>query len=99
MKMLKGSYEMGIGFGSSDIKPPIFMTLIKKPGDSYEMTHPDGWHYVCPISEPVFTLMITGKPWDKPRISPRNETPLPDLSSGATEKLFEFFRCEYQVNC
>ena len=66
MRILIGRYEMGIGYG--EVKPPIAARIVLAAGSTYEMTDPNSWHYVRPI-EPSFTLMVTGKPFDKPSSS------------------------------
>ena len=48
--------------------------MILGPGTIYEMSDPNGWH-------PVYTLMITEKPWlHAKQLSPKTPTssPLPD---------------------
>jgi len=61
MEILKGSYEMGIGHSESNNMPKTDCKLILHTGTQYEMTEPNGWHYVNPISQSAFTLMVTGK--------------------------------------
>lgn len=61
MEILKGSYEMGIGHSSSSETPKTDCKLILNKGSQYEMTEPHAWHYVNPILNPAFTLMVTGK--------------------------------------
>lgn len=60
MKILKGSYEMGVGHSKTIDVPPTDCKLILPSGTIYEMTDKDAWHYVNPICEPVFTIMVTG---------------------------------------
>ena len=57
------------------------------------MTDPDAWHYVRPLGGPTFSLMVTGKPWDRP--SPRPGKELHPLTAGQVQELFGFFRARY----
>ena len=93
MKILSGKYEMAIGFGGGEISPPIASTIIIGEGTTYEMTHPDSWHFVRPLDEPSMSLMITGQPWNRP--SPGTGTKLGSLSDGQKTRMFEFFRRAY----
>lgn len=94
MKLLSGSYEMAIGFGKGNDAPPIAALLIVTAGSSYEMTHPDAWHYVRPITEPVMTLMVAGVTWE--RSSPKSDKPLTELDDEAKNYILEFFRNKYR---
>ena len=60
MEIIKGKYEMGIGHSSTNDIPKTDCKLILPAGTIYEMTEKDGWHYVNPIGEPCYTLMVTG---------------------------------------
>lgn len=94
MKVLRGGYEMDVGFGSGSEKPPVAMTLILGPGSEYEMVHPDGWHSVRPIDEPSISLMVGGVPWE--RWSPKSEKPLSPLQDEVRAKLMNYFREYYK---
>lgn len=61
MEILRGSYEMGIGHSDTNETPKTDCTIILNKGSKYEMIEPNGWHYVNPIKEPAYTLMVTGK--------------------------------------
>ena len=62
--ILKGEYEMGVGYSqNSEIEPLLATRLIISDGSSYEITNPNCWHYVRPINDPSYSLMVTGKPW------------------------------------
>ena len=64
IKVLSGTYEMGLGSSSTAEDPTEFATLMLTAGSSYEMIEPNGWHYVRPIGGvPSLSLMITGAPW------------------------------------
>jgi hypothetical protein len=61
IRVIEESYEMGIGHSPDDNVPPIDCKLILKRDTSYEMSNPDGWHYVAPLRNPSYSLMITGE--------------------------------------
>lgn len=65
MEIIHGTYEYAVGFGSGEKLLPIAQLGTAVAGSSYEMTHPDAWHYIAPIKSPAFTIMITGKPWNR----------------------------------
>lgn len=77
MRIVQGSYEMGIGYSSTNEPPTIAAKVILNKGCLYEMTDMNGWHYVRPL-EPCYTLMVTGQPWG--RESPKSSKPLESLS-------------------
>ena len=94
IKVLEGSYEMGIGYGTGTTAPPIATRLILGAGSEYEMTDPDGWHYVRPLNAPSVSFMITGKPWA--RMSPKSDKPLFELPPEKRREILKFFRAVYQ---
>ncbi len=58
------SYETGIGFGDpAGDPPPLAAKFIVSRNSFYEMTNPWSWHYVRPIDEPIFALMVVGEPF------------------------------------
>lgn len=61
IRILKGTYEMGIGHSETDEPPTIDCTLGLYAPSVYEMVDRNGWHYVRPTVEPVYSLMITGE--------------------------------------
>lgn len=63
MIVLVGVYEMGVGYGPGLEKPPIAAKIIMKENSCYEQTEFDSWHYVRPLTT-VYTVMLTGKPWE-----------------------------------
>ncbi len=93
MRIVAGSYEMGIGYAAGNKPPPEAARVILIPGSEYEMTHPDGWHYVRPIDRPSLSLMVAGKPWN--RSSPKSEHSLEMLSGTRKTEIIEFFRAYY----
>ena len=84
---------MGIGFSENNDQPPLAATIILSEGTYYEMIHPKGWHYVCPVENITYSLMISGRPWfDIPYIPPKNLLPLTDKTK---EEILDFFRAKY----
>ena len=47
MRVLDGEYEMAVGFGAGNERPPVAALMIARGDFRYEMTHSDSWHYVC----------------------------------------------------
>lgn len=95
-----GIYEQGIG--SSFIDPllsstHVFTPLMKMevPGDMYyEMTHSDCAHYVRPIDEQVYTIMLSGPAeWTENSIKADKE--LKPLSDARVEEILEIFKSFY----
>ena len=84
-----GEYEMAIGFGTGEELPPVAMTVAVPEGFIYTMEHQDGWHSVRPIGRASYSLMVTGKPWNRP--SPRSTKPLRELLPDERERLFAVF--------
>lgn len=98
MRILSGEYLMGVGQGWDRWQAYGRAAKIRMgPGTIYEMAQKDGWHDVQPIGGPVYTLMITGKPWENPiRDSfsvPKNK--LNPLSDEARENILNHFRQWY----
>ena len=65
MRIVKGGYEMGIGYGAGLETPPMACKVILAAGSSYEMNDSDGWHYVNPTEETSLSVMVSGKPWGR----------------------------------
>ena len=61
IRIIRGSYEMGVGHSATDEIPVTDCRLILPAGTQYEMIEEDAWHYVNPLNEPVYSLMVTGK--------------------------------------
>lgn len=90
MRILAGSYEMGVGHGPGDRPPPIAARVIARGDLRYEMTDPDAWHYVCPIDGVAWTIMLSGRPWARP--SPRSDQPLSPLPPAEMEEMLARYR-------
>ncbi len=89
--LLTGRYQMGVAYGKGVETPPTASTLVLSPGSSYEMTDPDGWHYVRPLGEPSYSVMVSGKPWN--RAMPAEPTqPLKPLSQGRFDEMLAIFK-------
>ncbi|MDP3727192.1 MAG: hypothetical protein Q8R35_00975 [bacterium] len=93
MRVLGGTYEMVLGFGAGEAPPPRFVRLVLGPGSEYEMIDPDGWHFVRPLAGPTMSLMVAGKPWDRP--SPKSDKLLDPLRPDAKAAILAFFREHY----
>lgn len=90
MFIARGQYEMAVGYGSGQIPPPVACRFLAGPGFRYEMTEPDGWHSVSPVRDVCWTVMVTGRPWE--RWTPRSSSPLRPLNPEERARMFEFFR-------
>lgn len=93
-KIVRGSYEMGVGYGTGNEAPPVAMRQKLGAGSIYEMMDPDGWHYVKP-SQPSLSIMLTGRPWN--RWSPGPARKLDSLSNAKAQELLQDFRVLYGV--
>ena len=64
MRIVEGTYEMGVGQKDGDQAPlEMAATIILPAGSAYEMVDPSGWHYVRPLETPTLSLMVAGPPW------------------------------------
>jgi hypothetical protein len=93
MRILSGEYEMAVGYGKGESPPPIAALMIAAGDFRYEMTDTDAWHYVRPLRVPTMSLMITGKPWDRP--APTASKLLRPLKPEQCAGIFAFFRERY----
>ncbi|MBI4090989.1 MAG: hypothetical protein HY422_03110 [Candidatus Komeilibacteria bacterium] len=93
MTILKGTYEMAIGYGTGLEIPPIAALVITGPGTRYEMTDKDAWHYVRPLVGTAMTVMVTGEPWI--RESHGSDSPLAPLPRKRVHELLAYFRSKY----
>ncbi len=106
VKIITGSYEMGIGYHvwggrpatwmrvptSNEIvgAPPYASLQVLTAGCTYEMIRPGGWHYVRPLGGTSYSIMVTGPKWDG-LWSPKANHKLNPLSSVAKEEILEAF--------
>jgi hypothetical protein len=86
---------MNCGYGAGMESPPVSMQLHLTTGTSYEMAHPDGWHAVCPVDEPSYSLMVTGTPWARESHKPTKK--LDPLNAAQFEQVLSFFRETYGI--
>ncbi len=93
MRILRGAYRMRFGVSSTEEAPPVVLEQYLKAGCTYEMAHPDGWHSVAPVTDETYTLMVTGKPWDRP--SPKPPTEQRELTQWEIEGLIQTFAFHY----
>lgn len=71
MRIINGEYEMGIGYSADNTPPAETLTkLIVTKGVAYSMEARNSWHYVAPVSPTSLSVMVTGKPWDRPAPKP-----------------------------
>lgn len=93
MRIVEGSYEMGVGYSSTDEIPPAAATVVLPAGAAYEMVHPDGWHYVHPLSNHSLTVMVSGEPWN--RSSPKSNYKLSELDPKIKYEIITLFKKFY----
>lgn len=96
MRIVKGKYEMSVGYGKGIELPPEVCKLILVDGCSYEMTHPDGWHGVRPLDGICWTVMVSGKPWNR-EVNEKPQTEQHALSSDRMFEILAFFQQHYPV--
>lgn len=89
LKIIRGEYEMGVGFSTNRKEPPpIIHKIIIGSGTVYEMSSSDIWHYTKPLSnEPSYSVMLIGKRW-----RPREAQNIAPLSVEQRKEVFDFFR-------
>lgn len=90
VKVLSGQYEMGIGYGKGQERPPVAALTVLTAGATYAMTDPNGWHWVRPIGGPSLSLMVTGPKWE--RWAPRPDFTLHPLSEKDHKRLVDDFK-------
>lgn len=62
-------------------------------GSYYDMTHPDGWHYVRPVDGVCVTTMLIGPKWNREEI--KSDEPLKPLPNDRKLLMLEYFRLYY----
>lgn len=93
MRVLAGTYEMGVGYGRGEAAPPLACRLVASGPIEYEMTDEDAWHYVRPVGGVALTVMVTGAPWARP--SPQSPRPLPALAPEKVAELLALYQKHY----
>jgi hypothetical protein len=96
MKILGGTYQMLIGYGSGLQEPPISTTCNLTAGSTYEMVDPDSWHSVRPLDRPVWSVMLTGKPWGR-EMPKSDQIRLSCLEDSKVKEILTFFKGYYFV--
>jgi len=92
VKIIEGSYEMGVGYGKK--KPKIASRIILTKNSTYEFIDPNTWHYVKPIKKPVMTIMVSGKPFKK---SKPTHPHLKHLSEKKKKEILDYFENIYST--
>jgi hypothetical protein len=64
-QIVMGTYEMKVGATPNILhsSPEHILTTRLSHGSSYEITNPNTWHSVTPITKTVHTVMLNGAPW------------------------------------
>ena len=93
MKVIQGAYEMGVGYSQTKDLPVIASTIILSKDSYYEMVDINSWHYVRPLGDASYSLMLTGKPWK--REVPKSSYPLRELGSNEKHEIFSVFKKAY----
>lgn len=94
MRIVHGTYQMAVGYGEGTKLPPTACKVVLSAGSSYEMTNKDGWHAVYALHLPCYTVMISGKPWNREM----PEEPMEKqgtLSQLRVSGILNLFRCFY----
>lgn len=82
IRILKGQYEMGVSYCEREVTSeeaynlPIAAKFILSEGSSYEMTNTHGLHYVKPLGDVSYSIMVSGIPYSEKR----QEAPFEKLS-------------------
>lgn len=96
VRIIKGTYEMGIGHSETDEAPVTDCKMLLGPNTVYEMTEPNGWHYVNPIDGPTYSLMVTGELNDrKMPIEPNKK--FVKLNNEQIADIFDAFDSYYSI--
>jgi hypothetical protein len=94
------SYETGTGFASPEAAdaPPRGATFFLQTGSAYQMATSWGWHYVRPIGGAIYSLMVTGKPFKRPKQERFGQGQKhKSLDDAQADDLLSFFREVYPV--
>lgn len=101
MLVIDGTYRMLVGSGEG-VQPPVVVLDLEFEATPqwplrYKMDHPNGWHAVIPVGGPVYTLMVTGMPWQReiPVVSREASGILSPLSQEAQVDLLKAFAARW----
>jgi hypothetical protein len=89
--VVEGTYRMGVGYGSGLETPLVAMTVDISQGSTYEMLHPDVWHFVEPTAQSSWSVAITGKPWIRPYALDEHNL-VETLTEARRQEMFSKFR-------
>ena len=98
-KIYKGMYASEVGTSETAEPPKERVRLLLDAGSMKSMTNPNDWHFVAPIKEPVYSIMINGTPYEEmnPGVEKANKQLLP-LHSYEKELILKDFK-ELIENC
>ena len=97
MRLIEGTYEMGVGFGDNPSPSALGAKVFLAAGSSYEMTHPHGWHYVRPVGQECYSVMVTGPLFPFPLEPPSTKDyPFPELEPEVIAEMLAVFRQHYK---
>jgi hypothetical protein len=88
VKLIDGTYEHASGFVDRLGLHTVVRSVLQS-GTEYEMIDPLAWHYVRPLEGPVYSIMITGKPW--PQHTAPKPVPQQPLTAEEFTELHNFF--------
>lgn len=94
VRILEGTYLMGLGRASDLLTPPKMIYKKYYPGEYYEMLEEDEWHAIRPLGAEALTIMVSGPP-----IYQRNKMlgnkPSRELNLEERSELFKRIRVHY----
>lgn len=97
IRIVEGSYEMGVGHSATDETPPTDCLLVLKQGSAYTMFEQDAWHWVNPITDFVYSLMITGERFNR-KMPVEPEKKFNELTSEQFKDIIAVFQNYYPEN-
>lgn len=89
IKVVQGGYQMGIGYSSDrNVVPSPIYSCNVQPGNIYEITSPNIWHYTkcLPSVKYSYSIMLIG-----PRMRDRKALNNEPLNEQQKEELFDYF--------
>jgi hypothetical protein len=95
VRVLEGEYEMGVGY-QDEFGVIKNIDLLMGSGSLYDMCDQYGRHYVRPVGDGAWTLMVTGPVvWSKQHLAVN--TPSRDLTALERTEIFSYFRAKYPL--
>ena len=94
-KIYKGSYYSEVGVSDTAEAPKNMMRLHLSAGSIASMTNPNDWHFVAPIKEAAYTMMINSSPYSKEEMNPGVEAaskPLSELDKDTARLILQEFK-------